>query len=438
MILKVDTSINEKTVSILKESIEAINSGVKSGLDSDFSALTSLGLFSSQLDSLKQAVDRLITYHENFAAVVEENKYQWGEVANQVQNDLNNIDGPAATNPPVTQGPRVSSPRYSGPRSSSPTPTKPGDNLGDVNPGKSVKTEDVTNVINKLDADTLKILLKKLYLMSGKKSLVDLFVDDAKSGELLVYLKKILGDTTDNLSDTRTTDSDTIQKLLLTKINKDKVDVTTDEGKTKLDKVILDSINTAPPDESKWNTMIYGDNTHQVSVLDGNWVVAKTVTDLNQYASYVSSARVSQDSDTSKYSDYCLAFAYVHAYDLYNGTKSSASDAGNYAHAGAFYDYIDDDKSKVLAKVYDEIMNGRPVVIQVNGNKAGTSRHFVTVVGFREGVTSADTLTEKDLLIIDSWDGKVERMDTATSRFMTSGADCHKDYSGYRLRLLKV
>jgi hypothetical protein len=83
-------------------------------------------------------------------------------------------------------------------------------------------------------------------------------------------------------------------------------------------------------------------------------------------------------------------------------------------------------------------MNGRPMVLQVNGNKAGTSRHFVTVVGFKEGVTSAKDLKETDLLIIDSWDGKIERMDTETSRFMTSGAQCHKDYSGYRLRVLKA
>ena len=83
-------------------------------------------------------------------------------------------------------------------------------------------------------------------------------------------------------------------------------------------------------------------------------------------------------------------------------------------------------------------MNGRPVVVQVNGNKQGTSRHFVTVVGFKSSITDPSQLTEKDLLIIDSWDGKTERMDQANSRFFTSGADCHKSYSGYYLRVLKA
>ena len=90
-----------------------------------------------------------------------------------------------------------------------------------------------------------------------------------------------------------------------------------------------------------------------------------------------------------------------------------------------------------MSKIYSEIMSGRPVVLQVNGNKAGTSRHFVTVVGFKDGITDPSKLTEKDLLIVDSWDGQIERMDTSTSRFMTTGAQCNKEYSGYRLRVLK-
>ena len=97
-----------------------------------------------------------------------------------------------------------------------------------------------------------------------------------------------------------------------------------------------------------------------------------------------------------------------------------------------------DSKEDTLKMIYSQIVQGKPVVIQVNGNKAGTSRHFVTVVGFRNSITDASALTEKDLLIIDSWDGKLERMDQANSRFMVTGAQCHKkDYSGYRMHYIK-
>ena len=87
--------------------------------------------------------------------------------------------------------------------------------------------------------------------------------------------------------------------------------------------------------------------------------------------------------------------------------------------------------------IYNEITNGKPLILQVNGNKKGTSRHYVTVVGFKSSVKSANSLTQKDLLIKDSWDGKLERMDGSSSRFMTSGKDCHKSYNGYYLAIMK-
>ena len=182
-----------------------------------------------------------------------------------------------------------------------------------------------------------------------------------------------------------------------------------------------------------------GEHTSKWSKLNDDWTVATTKISIADYEKVVSSKKISQNSDTSKYSDYCLAFSYVHAYDLYNGvTSDTAADAGNYRHAGAFTSFYSDSKADTLQKIYSEIVQGRPVVMQVNGNKAGTSRHFVTVVGFRNSITDPTNLTEKDLLIMDSWDGKVERMDQDTSRFMTTGKQTGKDYTGYYLRLLKA
>ena len=86
--------------------------------------------------------------------------------------------------------------------------------------------------------------------------------------------------------------------------------------------------------------------------------------------------------------------------------------------------------------VYNQIVEGKPVIMQVNGNSSGTVRHFVTVVGVKSDVKK-DTISESDLLILDSWDGKLESMDTEYSRFMTTGKETNKDYSGYYLRILK-
>ena len=277
-------------------------------------------------------------------------------------------------------------------------------------------------------------LLYKIDKSSNGESIIDLLIDESKSNIVTTILKKILGDTTEEI--TSNIDTKTIQKMILNKLNLEGIDITTEEGKRKAEEIIREELNKYI-DDSEWNKKIYGNNTTKVHILDGDLIVAKTTRNLSEYESYIQNNGVKQDANSQEWGDSCLAFAGAHAYDMYSGTSTSGQSAANYAHGGAFEDYISDSKEEVLNKIYEEIMNGRPLVLQVNGNKAGTSRHFVTVVGFKDGVVSGSTLKESDLLIIDSWDGKVERMDTSSSRFMTTGADCHKDYSGYRLRVLK-
>lgn len=177
---------------------------------------------------------------------------------------------------------------------------------------------------------------------------------------------------------------------------------------------------------TKWNT------------LGNNWVVTNTKFSVSDYANYAYSKGIRQDSNSSRYGDLCLAFSYVHASNMRSGsTGDNAESAVNWAHAGEFYDYFSDNKQTTLKTVYNEIVKGNPVIMQVNGNSEGTHRHFVTVLGFKDSVTSGDTIKESDLLILDSWDGKIETMDTNYSRFMTTGAQTGKTYSGYYLRLFR-
>ena len=75
-------------------------------------------------------------------------------------------------------------------------------------------------------------------------------------------------------------------------------------------------------------------------------------------------------------------------------------------------------------------------IVPNSGIYSSNNGHYVTVVGVKDGVNSSN-IQESDLLILDSWDCNLERMDTSTSRFMTTGAQTHKSYSGYYLRVLK-
>ena len=47
------------------------------------------------------------------------------------------------------------------------------------------------------------------------------------------------------------------------------------------------------------------------------------------------------------------------------------------------------------------------------------TRHFVEVVGYRSSVTRREDLRVEDLLIIDSFDGKLESMDPALEKVET-------------------
>ena len=204
---------------------------------------------------------------------------------------------------------------------------------------------------------------------------------------------------------------------------------TTSEKKTTETKTTSKKVEVEVPTSSK---------TVRLNTLGGNWKVVNTATSVTDYASTVAKNKICQTNDTSKYSDYCLAFSYVHASNMKNGQVDNAAAAGNYKHSGEFTTFVNDNKQVVLNKVYEEINKGNPVILQVNGNSKGTVRHFVTVVGYKDTVTSGSTITEDDLLILDSWDGQLERMDTSSSRFMTTGKACgKKDYSGYRLQVMK-
>lgn len=179
-------------------------------------------------------------------------------------------------------------------------------------------------------------------------------------------------------------------------------------------------------------------NCVDLSLLDASWKVINTKIDVSSYAKDIYNKGIRQNSNTERYEDHCLAFSYVHASNLYNGEiDANAECAYNWNHASEFTDFFSDDKQETLKVVYNQIKEGKPVIMQVNGNKKGTTRHFVTVVGVKSDVKNADSVKETDLLILDSWDGKLERMDTSTSRFMTTGEDTNKPYTGYYLRILK-
>ena len=127
----------------------------------------------------------------------------------------------------------------------------------------------------------------------------------------------------------------------------------------------------------------------------------------------------------------CLGVAKAYARSLMTiGKKIPKNIDDFYGGAYTYFDKGDNaspNKEYVLRVVYQELIKGRPCVIQVSTKKG--NRHFATVVGMKETVTNASELKEEDLLIIDAWDGNLEAMDDSE----TADRHMHAENGKYRV-----
>ena len=162
------------------------------------------------------------------------------------------------------------------------------------------------------------------------------------------------------------------------------------------------------------------------------YFVCSTKTKLYSYQEYLLSHDIYQEADWGAWSSKCQNVAYLHCYGFYiNKRNYVAKNVDNGNCGGKFKTFISGDLSKIMDT------NGRPLVIQVNGKDDGSTRHFVTVVGFTADVKSVADLSPRKLLIIDSCDGQIERMDQPGSRYLTTGKQIKsKDYNGYYIRYI--
>ena len=165
----------------------------------------------------------------------------------------------------------------------------------------------------------------------------------------------------------------------------------------------------------------------------GEYYVVNTAFPVIDYYNHIQKYGIYQDA-TTDYRNKCLGVSYLYARDLSVGSAKKDMDSA-YAGAETWYTMTNSPEEEIaLDIVYREITAGRPVAMNVKGP---TYRHWVTVVGFKTDVSSADELRAEDLLILDSWDGKVERMDCQDSRVFIDGKNCgHPNYD-WRIDVLK-
>jgi hypothetical protein len=160
-------------------------------------------------------------------------------------------------------------------------------------------------------------------------------------------------------------------------------------------------------------------NTQNISVTD--------------FVQYINSYRLYQ-AQQPKYDDACLGVAKAYGKKLYLNTKLQTNMDDFYGGAYLQWDngISSENKDDILRLIYNELIQGKPSVLMVT-TKKGT-RHFATVVGMKDTVTCAEDLKEEDLLIIDSWDGKLEAMDNSE----TGDRHMHKQNGKYRVDRLQA
>ena len=171
-----------------------------------------------------------------------------------------------------------------------------------------------------------------------------------------------------------------------------------------------------------------------LNALDENWTIVNTKFGVRSYMTSLNKRHVAQDkqdcydsgscTSSTRDNDKCLSFAYTFAYDLVYGTTTCDHCASAYKRGG-FYGVQTKSKEDALTMIYDQLVNGWPVVVQVKFS-TGTGRHFVTAVGIKSSVKSRSQFTENDILFMNTngalWKGNSKRVMKANGSYYTSNA----------------
>ena len=143
--------------------------------------------------------------------------------------------------------------------------------------------------------------------------------------------------------------------------------------------------------------------------------VVNTAVDPMTYAKLVYDSICTHPGGTDKYSGYCLGFCHYYVSCMVdNITDVDVSVATKKYRTSKKLRYSTEkygNPDAMMARLYDLLGAGVPQILMVEAITHPGSRHFVVVVGYRSSVTRREDLRTEDLLVIDSFDGKLESMD---------------------------
>ena len=177
--------------------------------------------------------------------------------------------------------------------------------------------------------------------------------------------------------------------------------------------------------------MKQNDEIIKVSLFGQNWNIINTKNTVLNMATRILQKGIRQDRDYSKYEKYSLAISYIYASCLFADNKELNEKIECFKHANQFKDIIVDKKEEAINVIMEEINKGNPVIAQIKEEEAN---RFIVIVGFKE-VRTKKKIEENDLLIMDSYDGKIKNIDSKAMHIV-NGKEINKYYDGYYLKTI--
>ena len=199
----------QNAISILNEAYTTMNTGIANSINSDFSVLTDLDLFSSGLSKIKEQVTSLAQIYETLIAKLKTHDTTMEETEQSMNDAVDNYTD-SAYRGSGGYGSGGSSSHGSGHEAEAEKPT-----VEEEEDGKQISDEQLKEIIKEFDFANLKVALQNILNANG--NLTAMLSDNYNANILVYMLKKMLGGEVD-LSKLSTTDETLIQKQILEKL----------------------------------------------------------------------------------------------------------------------------------------------------------------------------------------------------------------------------
>ena len=198
----------QSIISQLSSSKSTLESDAMNSVANDFSALTSVGLFTDGLAKIKANIQAIIDAQNSFIASFS------AHLQTVTQQEDQNVE--------IIQnyGSRTGGGGGGGYRSSTAESTYEEAKTEEVEHGTKVSDQELATFIAEMDSTVSKTLLDNLIKQAKayNTTLTELLLNPEKSGLLVEILKKLCGDDNTEIDTTSTKDSNLIQKILLAKL----------------------------------------------------------------------------------------------------------------------------------------------------------------------------------------------------------------------------